>query len=106
VKATVVDNVQRHHYEVVHDGALAGFAAYRLETFVGADQQPRDVIAFTHTEIDEPFAGLGLASTLIKHALEDSRSKGLAVLPYCPFVRGYIAKHPEYQDLVPEGWAP
>jgi uncharacterized protein len=25
-----------------------------------------------------------------------------AVLPFCPFVRGYISKHPdEYLDLVP-----
>lgn len=97
MKATVVDNVQRHRYEVVHDGTRAGFADYRLED---------GVIAFTHTEIDEQYTGLGLASTLIRHALEDSRSKSLTVLPYCPFVRGYIGKHPEYQDLVPDGWTP
>jgi hypothetical protein len=23
------------------------------------------------------------------------------VLPYCPFVRGYIERHPDYLDLVP-----
>jgi uncharacterized protein len=30
------------------------------------------------------------------------RRQGIAVLPFCPFVRGYIAKHPdEYLELVP-----
>jgi predicted GNAT family acetyltransferase len=93
VKATVVDNVQLSRYEIVHDGALAGFAEY---------QRAAGVIMFTHTEIDEAFAGKGLASILIKHALDDARGAGVAVLPACPFVRGYIAKHPEYLDLVPE----
>jgi hypothetical protein len=23
------------------------------------------------------------------------------VLPYCPFIRGWIARHPDYVDLVP-----
>jgi predicted GNAT family acetyltransferase len=91
--ATVVDNVQLQRYEVVHDGALAGFAEYRRST---------GSILFTHTEIDDAFTGKGLASTLIKHALNDARGAGVAVLPQCPFVKGYIEKHPEYLDLVPE----
>jgi predicted GNAT family acetyltransferase len=91
--ATVVENVQLHRYEVVHDGALAGFADY---------QRSEKSILFTHTVIDDAFAGKGLASTLIRHALNDARAAGFAVLPQCPFVKGYIGKHPEYLDLVPE----
>jgi predicted GNAT family acetyltransferase len=30
------------------------------------------------------------------------RRRGLRVLPFCPFVRSYIARHSEYLDLVPE----
>ncbi len=90
--ATVVDNVQLHRYEVVHDGALAGHAEYR---------RAEGSITFTHTRIDDAFAGKGLASTLVKHALNDARAEGVAVLPQCSFVKGYIAKHPEYLDLVP-----
>jgi predicted GNAT family acetyltransferase len=26
------------------------------------------------------------------------------VLPFCPFVNGYIEHHPEYQDLVPQAY--
>ncbi|WNV84379.1 GNAT family N-acetyltransferase [Umezawaea sp. Da 62-37] len=90
---TVVDNVQLHRYEVVHDGALAGYAQY---------ERGEGTITFTHTVIDDAFGGKGLASTLVKHVLNDARDAGIAVLPACPFVRGYIGKHPEYLGLVLE----
>ncbi|PRY37302.1 GNAT family N-acetyltransferase [Umezawaea tangerina] len=89
---TVVDNVQLHRYEVVHDGALAGYAQY---------ERGEGTITFTHTVIDEAFGGKGLGSTLVRHVLDDARHAGTAVLPACPFVRGYIGKHPDYLDLVP-----
>ena len=79
-------------FEIRVDGALAGVAAYH--------RRP-GVIAFMHTEIDPQFEGHGLASTLIKTALSRARSEGASVLPFCPFVRGYIARHAEYLDLVP-----
>jgi len=91
---TVVrDAPERSRFEIEVDGAIAGFAEYRLL---------RDRITFVHTEIDGAFSGQGLASRLIKFALDDARGRGLAVLPVCPFVKAYIQKHPEYTDLVPE----
>lgn len=62
-----------------------------------------DAIAFTHTEIDERFAGQGLGSVLVRAALDAVRERGLPVLPFCPFVRRFVARHPEYVDLVPAG---
>jgi uncharacterized protein len=38
----------------------------------------------------------------VRTALAQARSDGLAVLPFCPFVRSYIAGHTEYLDLVAE----
>jgi predicted GNAT family acetyltransferase len=38
----------------------------------------------------------------VRGALDTARARRLAVLPECPFVRGWIAKHPDYVDLVPE----
>lgn len=89
----VSDNADESRYEVRVDGELAGFAQYR----------PRPAaLAFVHTEIDDRFEGQGLGGKLVSHALDDARSRGLSVLPICPFVRSYIARHPEYLDLVPE----
>jgi predicted GNAT family acetyltransferase len=28
--------------------------------------------------------------------------EGKVILPYCPFMRSWMAEHPEYTDLVPE----
>ena len=92
--ATVLDVPDWSRFEIHVDGRLAGFAQYRLKD--------AGLIVFTHTEIDDAFEGRGLGSTLIRAALDAARSRGLAVRPDCPFVRAYIARHPDdYLDLVP-----
>jgi predicted GNAT family acetyltransferase len=95
MSAEVRDAPEAERYEIHADGALAGFVEYR--------RRP-GLIAFTHTEIDDAREGQGLASTLIRQALDEARAEGLAVLPFCPFVNGYITRHPEYADLVPDGF--
>jgi len=89
----VVDVPDRSRFEVRVDEDIAGYAEYR--------RRP-GLIAFVHTLIDARFEGRGLASTLVREALSQARSEGLAVLPFCPFVRSYLAGHTEFLDLVPE----
>ncbi len=88
----VVDVPERSRFEVLVDGETAGFAEYH--------RRP-GLVAFVHTQIDPRFEGRGLASDLIRTALSDARRDGLSVLPFCPFVRGYIARHREFVELVP-----
>jgi predicted GNAT family acetyltransferase len=87
----VQDNPAASRYEVRVDGAVAGFAEYTVSG---------DRIVFTHTEIDDAFEGQGCGSRLVRFALDDVRSRGLSVVPRCPFVRKYIEEHEEYADLV------
>jgi predicted GNAT family acetyltransferase len=68
-------------------GALAGFLVYRLRG---------DRIVLVHTEVFPEFEGAGVGSGLARHALEDARSRGLGVVPRCPFVLAYLRRHPEY----------
>jgi predicted GNAT family acetyltransferase len=89
----VVDVPERSRFEIRVDGEVAGFAEYR--------RRP-GLIAFIHTLIDPRFEGQGLASDLVRTALSEARSHALSVLPFCPFVRAYIAGHTEYLELVPE----
>jgi predicted GNAT family acetyltransferase len=91
VKITNEPDAERFSISV--DGELAGFTQYR--------ERPGG-LAFVHTEIDDRFEGHGLGSRLVSFALDDARSRGLAVLPFCPFVKSYIQRHREYADLVPE----
>jgi uncharacterized protein len=88
----VRDNPAEQRYEIWVDGEPAGFARY---------QRMGDDLALTHTEIDVRFEGQGLGSALARSILDSLREAGTKVLPYCPFVRGYIDHHPEYLDLVP-----
>ena len=91
--AQVLDRPELSRFEVHVDGEIAGYAEYRCRP---------GLIAFTHTLIDPRFEGRGLGSQLASQALSRARRDGLAVLPFCPFIRGYIANHPEYLDLVPQ----
>ena len=97
METAVNDNHALHRYEITADGELAGFTVYEL--------QP-EVIAFMHTEIGEEWGGRGLGSILVRCALDDVRSRGLDVLPYCPFVRSWLERHDDYLDLVPEAKRP
>jgi hypothetical protein len=92
--AQVVDDVARSRFEVLVDGEVAGFAEYR---------RTPTAVSFTHTVVDPAFEGRGLGSVLARRALDAVRESGAAVLPFCPFIRAWIARHPEYLDLVPAG---
>ncbi|MUL40742.1 N-acetyltransferase [Streptomonospora sp. PA3] len=87
----VADAPERKRYEARTGGAVAGFAEYQL-----TDQ----LAVFTHTEVDPAYEGQGVGGALVRGALDDVRTRGLAVLPVCPFVKSWIQRHPDYADLV------
>jgi hypothetical protein len=86
----VRDNKSRQRFELDVEGTMA-FANYRLA--------PGSVI-ITHTETPPALRGRGIASKLVKGALEMIRTDGLKVVAGCGFVVDYLEKHPEYSDLV------
>jgi predicted GNAT family acetyltransferase len=92
VTPTITDVPAQKRFEMTVDGEIAGFVDYR--------RRP-GVISLLHTEIDPSREGGGLGTLLVKAALDSARAEGLAVQPYCPFVRHFIDRHPEYLDLVP-----
>lgn len=88
------DNPEANRFEASDDdGAIVGFIDYRVRG---------NAYALNHTETVPEATGQGVAGALVKWALDELRAQGREVLPYCPFVRSYIARHREYVDLVPE----
>lgn len=88
----VRDNETESRYEAWVDGELAGFAVYGLGPVS---------IVFLHTEVLPAFEGHGVGGALARAALDDVRAQGERdVIPLCPFIKGWIEKHPDYQDLV------
>jgi uncharacterized protein len=88
--ATIRDNKAQNRFELDVDGGIA-FANYRNTSSAGI---------ITHTETPRALRGRGIASELVKGALELIRAEGQKVIAGCGFVVDYLEKHPEYEDLV------
>jgi predicted GNAT family acetyltransferase len=86
----VVNNKAHHRYELTVEGHLAA-TYYEISG---------NVITFIHTEVPPELGGKGVGSKLVKGALDQVRADGLKVIAQCPFVKAYIAKHPDYADLL------
>lgn len=87
---TVSNNAAQHRFELEVDGHIA--AAYYSKT--------GDVITFEHTEVPAELGGKGIGSKLVKGALDQVRADGMKVVAQCPFVKGWIGKHPDYAGLL------
>lgn len=78
-------------YEILLDGVRVGCSFTEVHG---------RTVVFTHTEIDPAHEGQGLGGRLARAALDDVRSRGEQVIARCEFIKGWIAKHPDYQDLL------
>ena len=90
MSATVRDNTARHRFELDADGHVA-FSNYKREG---------GVLTILHTEVPPELNGRGIGSALVRGVLDIARAQGLTVKPVCPFAAAYIARHPEYADLL------
>ncbi|QBF47367.1 GNAT family N-acetyltransferase [Janibacter limosus] len=77
-------------FEITSDGVVAGFAQF-------ADHDGRRV--FFHTEIGEEFGGQGLAGIVVEEAVKATREEGLTLVAVCPYVKKWLTKHPEHDDI-------
>lgn len=87
---SVVRNDAENRFEI-HEGDQIAELAYEVRG---------DDIALVHTEVPPSLEGDGYGSALAKAALDYARAQHLRVIPSCPFVAGYIRRHPEYAELV------
>jgi predicted GNAT family acetyltransferase len=71
-------------YEVRVEGKLAGLTAFEVIS---------DLVVFTHTEIDDAYAGQGLGKVLAAHALDDVVAQGKAIVPVCPFIAKFVLRN-------------
>jgi predicted GNAT family acetyltransferase len=87
----VRDNPEQRRYEITVGDELTGFVRY---------VRRGGRAYFVHTEIDPKLEGGGLGSALARGALDAQRELGEQVVPLCPFIRGFVERHPEYADVV------
>jgi predicted GNAT family acetyltransferase len=90
----VIHNTPAKRFEISVDGKVA-FSKYLL---VG------EKMIIEHTEVPVELEGKGMAGRIVRSALDYARAQNLKVMPLCPFTAGFIHRHPEYQDLVLQGY--
>ena len=88
--ATVTNNAAHNRYELEVDGHVA-FIQYGLKP---------GVITLIHTEVPAELGGKGVGTVLVRGALDDVRRQGLKVVVRCSFIRAFMAKRPEFNDLL------
>jgi predicted GNAT family acetyltransferase len=92
--STVIHNEAANQFELSVDGNAA-VLTYHLRP---------GSITFLHTEVPPALAGRGIAGQLARAGLDFARQQNLMVVPACPFVAGYIKRHPADRDLVREDY--
>lgn len=90
----LIDNEERHQYE---------FHIERYIPRIEYIKSKNGEIYLTHTEVPAELEGKGIGSQLVEKALTDIESKDLRLVPLCPFVVGYIHKHPDWKRIVMRG---
>ena len=90
----VVDNAAASRFELTAEGHTA------VLEYVRAGARLR----LMHTEVPPELRGRKYAEVLARFGLEHARANHLKVVPFCPFVRAFLQRHPEYQSVLDDHW--
>lgn len=90
----LIDNTENHQYEF-HIGKLVPKIEYI--------KSKNGEIYLTHSEVPVQLEGKGVGSQLVEKVLKDIERQELRLVPLCPFVAGYIKKHPDWRRIVMKG---
>lgn len=90
-ESKIVRNDARHRYELKIGAEVVGIAVFR--------EEPGRVV-FTHTVVFPAYEGRGLGGKLAQAAIDDAVSRGLRIVPECPFISAWLGRHPEYAESV------
>jgi predicted GNAT family acetyltransferase len=87
--------------DIRHDPAASCFEA-QVDggTAVCAYRLGGGLMDIVHTEVPPRSEGRGIAAVLVQAALDHARAQGWRVRPSCSYVRSYMRRHPETQDLL------
>ncbi len=78
-------------YLALVDGEPAGLVDFRARA---------GVVNLLHVEVDVAYRGRGIASAMVRYAMDDVRARSMSVIPTCPYAQRWLEKHPADADLV------
>jgi predicted GNAT family acetyltransferase len=86
----LINNQPIHNFELFVDGHRA-FIDY---------QQKGDKIFLIHTEVPVELEGKGVAAAMVEKAFKYIEAHNLKMVPYCPYIKGFLKHHPEWDRLL------
>ncbi len=92
----VTINTDKKRFELEVEGRVA-FIDYILNN--------ENIMFLNHTEVPREMEGKGIGSRLVKETLQYIRDREYKLAPICPFVASYVRRHPEWQELLAEGYS-
>lgn len=98
--SAIVRNIEKRRFEWSVVPATGGAAELAFVDYIKASEK----LYVTHTEVPPALEGRGIASAMMQHILEWIESEGLKLVPLCPFMAGYLQRHPEWQRLMADGY--
>jgi uncharacterized protein len=90
----VTDNQAASRFEIQAGGHLAELFYHRNG----------NRLALIHTEVPVELEGHGMGGRLVIAAVERAAREGLTIVPYCPFARGWLERHPDVAGQVTIDW--
>ena len=93
-RPAVVNNTESSRFELHTDGHVAV-----LEYVLAGNR-----LRLMHTEVPPELRGRKLGDALARAGLDYARDNNLKVVPFCPFVRAFLQRHPEYESVLDEHW--
>lgn len=97
-----IDDVEILHFPaenrfvIRRDGAEAELV-YRID---------KDRMLIVHTEVPDALGGRGIGAQLVNAAVRRAAAEDLTVVPWCPFARRYLRRHPDEAASVTVDWTP
>lgn len=83
---------EKHRFQAIVDG---------YECVIDYHQTAdKSVLDYYHTFVSPELRGRHIAEELAIYALSYARQNHFKIIPTCPYIKVFIERHPEYQDLV------
>lgn len=70
------------------------------ETAVLTYAEQHGKLYLLHTQVPEAMEGHGVGGALVRAAMDFATAQGVKVVPFCPFARAWLQRHPQYEEMV------
>jgi predicted GNAT family acetyltransferase len=103
MKSTAMKNNTDSNFKVNEEGKQFELHVQGGIAFVEYYREGEKIF-LTHTETPVELRGKGVAAELIKRTLQCAKDNGLTVVPLCSYVAHYVNEHPEWIDVLSDGY--